>query len=140
MTATSASPGLFGSPSPSTTSTGSTVQAVKPTKPKNGDVVTNTDGKWDVWTGGKPKEDWSGLDNNAAKTYESPNQLRSTYAGSAQKGYNYRKTGLVTKFGSDDDLPTFQEAVMEHLIDTGMDTISHLPDPKDTTKMIQCCH
>jgi hypothetical protein len=70
--------------------------------------------------GGKPKYDWSGLDINAATTFESPNQLRSTYASSAQKGYNYRKTGLEIKFGRDDDLTSFQDAVMDHLTDTGM--------------------
>ena len=86
-------------------------------------------------TGGKPKHDWTGLDNSSAKTFESPNQLRATSRYS-QKGYNYRKTGTVTKFGRDDDLTPFQDTVMEHLKDTGMDSISYLPDPKDTTKMI----
>ena len=122
---------------PSTTQTGTTAPAVmiKPTVPKNGGVVKTPDGKWDVWTGGKPKHDWTGLDNSSAKTFESPNQLRATSRYS-QKGYNYRKTGTKTKFGSDDDLTPFQDTVMEHLKDTGMDSISYLPDPKDTTKMI----
>jgi hypothetical protein len=80
--------------------------------------------------------DWSGLDINAATTFESPNQLCSTYASSAQKGYNYRKTGLEIKFGHDDDLTSFQDAVMDHLTDTGMDSTLYLPDPKDATKMI----
>jgi hypothetical protein len=109
---------------------------VKPTEPNNGGVLSNPDGKWDIWTGGKPKYDWSGLDINAATTFESPNQLRSTYSSSAQKGYNYCKTGLQIKFGHDDDLTSFQDAVMDHLTDTGMDSISYLPDPKDATKMI----
>ena len=127
---------------PPGTTAGATPQAglvpvvVKPTEPNNGGVLSNPDGKWDVWTGGKPKYDWSGLDINAATTFESPNQLRSTYASSAQKGYNYRKTGLQIKFGHDDDLTSFQDAVMDHLTDTGMDSISYLPDPKDATKMI----
>jgi hypothetical protein len=127
---------------PPGTTAGATPQAglvpvvVKPTEPNNGGVLSNPDGKWDVWTGGKPKYDWSGLDINAATTFESPNQLRSTYASSAQKGYNYRKTGLQIKFGHDNDLTSFQDAVMDHLTDTGMDSISYLPDPKDATKMI----
>lgn len=119
---------------PSTAQAGTTA-AVKPTEPRNGGVVSNPDGKWDVWTGGKPKHDWSGLDNSAAKTFASPNQLRATSRYS-QKGYNYRKNGTATKFGRDDDLAPFQDTVMEHLADTGMDSIAYLPDPKDTTKMI----
>jgi hypothetical protein len=43
---------------------------------------------------------------------------------------------LEIKFGHDDDLTSFQDAVMDHLINTGMDSISYLPDPKDATKMI----
>jgi hypothetical protein len=76
------------------------------------------------------------LDINAATTFELPNQLHSTYASSAQKGYNYCKTGLEIKFGHDDDLTSFQDAVMDHLIDTGINSISYLPDLKDATKMI----
>ena len=83
-----------------------------------------------------PKSDWTGLDDSAMKTYESPNQLRSSYASSAQKGYNHRKGGLSAKFGRGDDLALFQDNVMEHLKDTGMDTISYMPDPEDPDKMI----
>ena len=53
---------------PSTTQTGPTVPVViKPTVPKNGGVINTPDGKWDVWTGGKPKHDWTGLDNSSAE-------------------------------------------------------------------------
>jgi hypothetical protein len=58
------------------------------------------------------------------------NQLCSTYASSAQKGYNYHKTGLEIKFGCNDDLTSFQDVMMDHLTDTGMDSISDLPDPE----------
>jgi hypothetical protein len=44
------------------------------------------------------------------------------------------KTRLEIKFGCDDDLTSFQDAVMDHLIDMGMDSISYLPDPKDAIK------
>jgi hypothetical protein len=86
--------------------------------------------------GRKPKYDWSGLDINAATTVVMPNQLRSTYTSAAQKGYNYCKTRLEIKFGRDDDLTSIQDAIMDHLIDMGMDSISYLPDPKDAMKMI----
>jgi hypothetical protein len=63
---------------PPGTTVGATLQAglvpvvVKPTEPNNGGVLSNPDGKWDVWMGGKPKYDWSRLDINAATTFESP--------------------------------------------------------------------
>jgi hypothetical protein len=128
---------------PPGTTVGATAQAgqtapvvVKPTEPNNGGVLSNSEGKWDIWIGGKPKYDWSGLDINATTTFELPNQLHSIHASSAQKGYNYHKTRLEIKFGHNDDLTSFQDAVMDHLIDTGMDSISYLSDPKDATKMI----
>jgi hypothetical protein len=44
------------------TTAGATAQAgqtapvvVKPTEPNNGGVLSNSDGKWDVWMGRKPK-------------------------------------------------------------------------------------
>jgi hypothetical protein len=77
------------------------------------------------------------LDINANTTFESRNHpLHSNYASSAQKRYNYYKTGLENKFNHNDDLTSFQDAVMDQLIDTGMDCISYLPDPKDAMKMI----
>jgi hypothetical protein len=108
-----------GEQNPPGTTAGATPQAglvpllVKPTEPNKGGVLSNPDGKWDVWMGGKPKYDWSALDNNAATTFESPNQLCSTYVRSAEKGYNYHKTGLEIKFGRDDDLTSFQDAVAD---------------------------
>jgi hypothetical protein len=105
---------------------------VKPTEPNNGALL----GKWGIWTGGKSKYDWSGLDINATTTFKLLNQLHSIHASSAQKGYNYHKTGLEMKFGCDDDLTSFQDAVMDHLIDMGMDSISYLPNPQDAMKMI----
>jgi hypothetical protein len=83
--------------SPPGTTVGATPQAglvpivVKPTEPNNGGVLSNPNGKWDVWTGRKPKYDWRGLDINAATTFELPNHLCSTYASSVKKGYNYSK-------------------------------------------------
>ena len=62
---------------PPGTTVGATAQAgqtapvvVKPTEPNNSGVLSNSDGKWDVWMGRKPKYDWSGLDINAATTVE----------------------------------------------------------------------
>jgi hypothetical protein len=52
-----------------------------------------------------------------------------------QRGFQYRSTGIDNKFKHSDDLAMFIREVSEHLIDTGMDTISYLPSPTDTTKM-----
>jgi hypothetical protein len=128
---------------PPGTTVGTTAQAgqtapvlVKPTEPNSGGVLNNSNGKWDIWTGGNPKFDWSGLDTNATTTFKLLNQLHSTHASSVQKGYNYCKTGLEIKFGCSEDLTSFQDAVMDHLIDMDMDSISYLPDPRDAMKMI----
>ncbi len=45
-------------------------------------VLSNSDGKWDVWKGRKPKYDWSRLDINATTTFKSTSQLCSTNASS----------------------------------------------------------
>ena len=42
---------------------------------------------------------------------------------------------MTTPFKPADDLTSFQNAVWDHLTDTGMDTIAYLPDPTDETKM-----
>jgi hypothetical protein len=107
---------------------------IKPTVPNMGELVQASKDEWNAWTGGKPKPSWVGLEDSAA-TYESPNQLRSTYASSAQKGYNYRKKGLTTKFSKKDDLALFQKLLLKHLVDCGMDSIAYLEDPADSTIM-----
>ena len=42
---------------------------------------------------------------------------------------------MTTPFEPANDLTSFQNAVWDHLTDTGMDTIAYLPDPTDETKM-----
>jgi hypothetical protein len=96
-----------------------------------------------AWTGGKPKRDWSDLDNivNAlgnpiANTYHSILQCRHTHHGSAMKGQEARERGLEVKFGRDGNLQKFQDLVMKHLVKHGMDLISYLPHPHVSTDMI----
>jgi len=110
--------------------------SIKPSAPKFGGLILTSRGDWEVWTGGKPKPDWSSLDVSASQMYKSLNQLRSSYASSAQKGYNYRKEGLLDKFDHGNDVTLFQNDVMKHLKDTGMDSITYMPDPEDPNKMI----
>jgi len=68
--------------------------------------------------------------------YASLNQLHLTHASSAQKGYNYRKAGVMMKFDHSDDLIVFQTSMMKHFKDASMDTITYLPHPKDFQKMV----
>lgn len=77
---------------------------------------------------------WVGLEDHTA-SYESPNQLRSTYPSAAQKGYNYRKKGLELKFSKKDDLALFQKHLLKHLVDCGMDSIAYIEDPADPSIM-----
>ena len=63
----------------------------EPTKPKMGGNVKLSQKEWACWTGGKPKADWSGLNDTAPMEFTSPNQLHPVYTSSAQKGYNFRK-------------------------------------------------
>jgi hypothetical protein len=107
---------------------------LKPTVPTMGDLVQSSKDEWNAWTGGKPKPSWVGLEDSTA-TYESPNQLHSTYPSSAQKGYNYHKKGLETKFSKKDDLALFQKHLLKHLVDCGMDSIAYIEDPADSSIM-----
>ncbi len=108
--------------------------ALKPLKPIMGDLIQVSATEWTAWTGGKPNSSWTILDG-ATTTYGSPNQLRPNSASYAQRGFQYRSTGIEDKFKRSDDLATFIREVSEHLIDTGMDSISYLPSPTDATKM-----
>ena len=107
----------------------------KPPKPIMGAVIALSKDSWSAWTGGMPKADWTGLDPSSQLETTSPNQLRPVYVSAAQKGYNHRRTGMTTLFNPADDLISFQNAVWDHLTDTGMDTIAYLPDPTDETMM-----
>jgi len=109
---------------------------MKPTKPTMGDLTQLSKDEWSAWTGGKPKSDWTSIDESSPVEFTTPNQLRPVYASSAQKGYNYRKTGITNKFEKSGDLLVFQNSIWDHLVDTGMDTIAYIPDPVDDTRMI----
>jgi hypothetical protein len=84
-----------------------------------------------AWTGGLPKPDWTGLVNPMANV--SPNQHRSF---SGQKALAIRRTGLPNKWKTKGDLVDFCTSISKRLKDTGLDSIAHLPDPVDPTKMI----
>ena len=72
--------------------------ALRPKEPIMGAITQTDTDKWLAWTGGKPKADWTGLED-ASSDYETPNQMRPVYD---VKGYNHRKSGLSDKFNKTD--------------------------------------
>jgi hypothetical protein len=102
-----------------------------------GGVIQSSKDEYAAWTGGKPKADWSGLDPTGVTVMRVPTQVRPTYVSSSCKAYLHRVTGLVTKLAvSGADFRLFCTKVNDHLEDTGMDSISYLPDPHDRMNMI----
>ena len=85
--------------------------------------------------GGKPKPDWTGIEDITDRTM-SDLCFRSLDPVAGQKSTYYRTKGITTKFEAKDSLNDFQRTVWDHLIKYGLDTISYLPDPKDTAKVL----
>ena len=113
----------------------SVVTSNKPQTPIMGGITLLAKDEWVAWTGGTPKADWSGLDPSSLTTNTTPNQLRPLYASSSQKRYNHRRTGLTNVYSPSADLTVFQNAVWNHLLDTGIDSIAYLQDPEDGSRM-----
>ena len=116
-------------PTPASTS----APPLMPPAPKMGGLVQTSKDEFTPWTGGKPNLDWTALDALEPNMFRSPNQQRSLYTKSSTDGFNFRTTGLTTQFGKADNFKQFADKVLEHLQDTGMDTISYLPDPAEPT-------
>ena len=118
------------------TSTVPTTTPWMPTKPIMGGTQQVGANEFSAWTGGKPMADWSGLDPSSKQVPVTPNQYRPVYIATAQKGHIYRQKGPDAKFKRTGNLPTLEHTVWTHFVDTGMDTIAHVPDPVDNTKMV----
>eukprot|EP00980_Cylindrotheca_fusiformis_P019264 scaffold6586_cov70-Cylindrotheca_fusiformis.AAC.1 len=54
-------------PTGQVTPTGQPIKVFKPTKPKMGGIEEVRDQDFTAWTGGKPKADWSGLEDPGAE-------------------------------------------------------------------------
>ena len=111
----------------------------KPTTPLMGGLRETSKGTYTAWCGGIPKHDWSGLlvpETKEKKVLVTPSMYRSTSVTSQAKAYVYRSSGLEEKFHKDADRQMFYADVMARLKDTGLDTITYLPDPVDNNKMI----
>ena len=116
----------------SNTPTGTGFVIFKPDEPVMGGLVQTGREDWTPWVGGKPKADWSGLDDTTPDI--DPNQFRPTSAGSAQKSKKYRVDAIdkvITKGG---DLLVARKALEEKMKEYGLDTISYLPDPEEENK------
>jgi hypothetical protein len=109
---------------------------IQPPTPILGGLLQSTYGEFEPWTGGRPLYHRSGLDTTWVTKSKLPNQLCPTSSSGAQKSYNYRQKGLKTSFNRGSDLSVFQTALLKKLQDTGLDTITYMPHPKDPKDMV----
>ena len=107
-----------------------------PTTPLIGGLYEHTTNKWTAWTGGQPNHNWDNLDLVARGQYKNPNQFRYQDPSYDSKGYNRRAIASETKFEKGDDLRTFKLDVTKHFVKHGMDSITYLNDPENSTEMI----
>ena len=86
--------------------------------------------------GGKPLANWTGIMNLNNRSM-SDLCFRSLDPVAGQKSAYYRTKGLSNKFGSKNiSLTDFQIDVWEHLEKYSLDTVGHLPDPKDPSETL----
>ena len=104
----------------------------KPPDPKMDGLVQVKHDAYSAWTGGKPKADWSKLEDTSPE-YEQTTQLRLMVDDS---GFSKCCKGLEDKFSKNGDLYKFQRRLIDHLKIMGMDTITYLPDPADNDQMV----
>ena len=69
-----------------------------------------------------------------------PTRYRPEGYTSSIKTRTYRVRGLEVKFTKKSDLLTFKRRVFEHLVEYGMDTITYLPSPDNSQKMVSVIH
>ena len=112
--------------------------AIPPVNPNMGVFLEQAppgSGKWIIRMGGKPLSDFSGLlpDQVYGVT---PFHFRKADVTEDVKGFNVRSKGLKEKFSKTDDVLHFQAHVWKHLWAHGLDTISYLQDPSDTSRLL----
>ena len=107
-----------------------------PIAPLMGDCRQVSAKKFEIWVGGKPKADWSGLHSSA--TYEYPGQHRPIYAHHASKAKAARLEAPDPnpKFKKGSDIGQFAKDFLKLLEQRGLDTVTYLPDPLDPSKML----
>jgi hypothetical protein len=107
-------------------------------RPKMGGVKGDQTAEAVAWTGGKPKVDWSGL-QNPAKPMFSPHCVRCAKASEQVKSYSLRIAEPKKLFSTGDDtydLDTYTKIVLKHMETTGMDTIMYVASVTDPTVMV----
>ena len=104
-----------------------------PPKPIMGGLLQLSEKEYMAWTGGKPKVDWSGLDDEKPSFVTAPVYRPVGYK--SVTSHNDRVTPLKHRFSRNSELEVFVTAVANHLKQNGLDTISYLPDPADETEM-----
>ena len=101
-----------------------------PQTPTMGGLIKVGKDDYMAWTGGQPDTEWLHLEdeNPQPKTVL---QYRPS-GGNSIKGYISRTRGLKTKFDKNSELEEFVINIFDHLKQSGLDTISYLPDPAQT--------
>ena len=116
--------------------TGTPVRAPQvPKKPKFGGIREIAVDTWAAWTGGKPKSDWSELEDPDPKQIVAT-QYRPTSISSQLKSRPYRIAGLANKFSRGSNLQTFEKKIMKHLEAFGMDTNTYLQSPTNKAEVV----
>ena len=110
----------------------------KPTPPKFGGVELDDD-RWVMWTGGKPKDDWSGL-NEENPVSIATNQWRGTSVSSRSKRQYYRTQGLKTKLTRTGDVQAFAKKLNMHFEDYGLDTVTYITSPITNESVVSVLH
>ena len=136
MSSSSSGSGPSGTPPPAPASGSTATATFRPPTPKMGNVQQISDTEVVPWTGGVPKVDWSGLTDASKLLPITPSMYRAIASKDA-KSYQFRIRGLSKKLDSTLTTPlnTFISAFMKHMQLHGLDTITYLVDPGDSTKM-----
>ena len=104
-------------------------------KPKMGGLIDTYYGK-EAWTGGKPKWDWSGLQDPSVVDLPLPTQMRSS-SSKAAAGHAKRTEGIFTdenyKYKQGGDLDDLCERLRKHFEKHGLDTIAYRLKPNVAT-------
>ena len=89
-----------------------------------------------AWTGGEPKPNWD--DGLVQPDPKHIGQFQRCYEDgkAAIFGYERQRHPLQNKLSSIQEMSQFKLDVTNHLCEHGLDTIVHVPDPHDNTKMV----
>ena len=115
---------------------------VRPTyqveRPQMGAVLQIDVDKFVAVVGGKPKPDWSGLEEPITSSVVEATRHRPTATSPSAQGQERRRKGQEPAFKIGANLKDFVENVEKHLEETGMDTIAYVQDPADPNRVSSC--